>query len=279
MRRLSLTGKLLLSFILLMIVGPFIPLGISSVAFRWGWPDLLPSIWWWEKRDQVYTPLAWDYILDPVSRIIPAMGNTLLIAGAVTLISLALAIPAARVLGRQAFKGKSVMELFFASPLIVPEIATGIGIYLIFTQTGLQGTLIAIILSHLVPVLPYLIRVLTGIYSEMDESLLDQATLLGAGPLQRFIHVEFPLILPGVMAAALFAILISTNIFLLTFYMGQGQVETLATILFSKLSGGGSLDPVSAGLTLIVALPGILFLMFTHRLIREEVFAGGTSRG
>jgi len=239
---------------------------------------MLPSIWWWEKRDQVYTPLAWDYIFDPVSRIVPAIGNTFLIAAAVTIISLLLAIPAARVLGRQAFRGKSVVELFFASPLIVPEIATGIGIYLIFTQVGLQGTMIAIILSHLVPVLPYLIRVLTGIYSEMDESLLDQATLLGAGPEQRFVYVEFPLILPGVMAAALFAVLISTNIFLLTFYMGQGQVETLATILFSKLSGGGSLDPVSAGLTLIVALPGILFLLMTFRLIREEVFAGSAAR-
>ncbi len=278
MRLLSLRAKLLLLFFLGAIAGPFIPLLMASVSFRWGWPDLVPSIWWWEKRDVVATPLAWDYILSPVSRIVPALGNTLLIAAAVTIISLLLAIPAARVIARENFRGKSLIELAFASPLIVPEIAVGIGMYLVFVSLGMQGNLMAIILSHLIPVLPYLIRVLVGIYTELDQSMLDQAELLGASPIQRFFNIELPLILPGVMAGALFAVLISTNVFLLTFYMGQGQVETLATILFSKLSGGGSLDPVSAGLTIIVSLPGLLFLILTSKTIREDVFAGGINR-
>jgi putative spermidine/putrescine transport system permease protein len=278
MRKLVHWQKIIVLFVLTAIVGPFVPLFIASFSFRWGWPDLLPSIWWWEKRDNSRIPLAWDYIFDPVSRIVPAMGNTVFIAVVVSLLALLLAVPASRVLARQKFKGKAAIELYFAAPLIVPEIAVGIGMYLIFLQIGFVGNMGAIILAHLVPVLPYMIRVLTNIYMELDQGMLDQAALLGASRTQSFFHIELPLILPGILAAALFSVLISTNIFLLTFYMGQGQVDTLATLLFSKLSGGGSLDPVSAGLTLAVTLPGFLFLGLTHKLLKEEIFAGGIGK-
>ncbi|GLQ06648.1 ABC transporter permease [Sneathiella chinensis] len=267
--------RILLLFFLFVIAGPFLPVAVASFAFRWGWPDLLPSIWWWERRDAAPFPLGWDYIFDPVSRVVPALGNTLLIAGLVTLIALALSIPAARTLARHRFRGRSGIELFLTFPLIVPEIAVGIGMLFIFISLGLYGSLWAVVLAHLVPVLPYMIRVLIPVYRELDAGLLEQAALLGAGRRQTFFHVELPLIAPGALAAALFSVVISTNIFLLTFYMGRGQIDTLATLLFSKVSGGGALDPVAAGLTLIICIPGFLFLALSHRIIRENVFSDG----
>ncbi len=278
MMRLSAWQRIALLFLLFAIIGPFIPLIIASVAFRWGWPDLMPSIWWWEKRDIVNTPLAWDYILDPVSRVGPALQNTITIAVLVTGLALVISMPAAKVIAKRRFKGKALVELFLMTPLIVPEIAVGIGMLLIFLQFGLQGNLTAIVLAHLIPVLPYMIRTLTVIYGELDGGMLDQASLLGASRFQVFRHVELPLIMPGILAASLFSVLISTNIFLLTFYMGLGQVETLATLLFSKLIGGGALDPVSAALTLIITLPGLFFLGLTQRVLDERVFAGGIDK-
>ncbi|MEH6403392.1 MAG: ABC transporter permease subunit [Sneathiella sp.] len=278
MRSLSKLQRVAIFFLLAGIIGPLAPLTVASLAFRWGWPDLLPSIWWWEKREALQTPLAWDYIFDPVSRVGPALQNTILIAVSVTLLALLISLPAAKVLATQKFKGKSLFELFLAAPLIVPEMAVSLGMLLVFLQFGLQGNLGAIILAHLVPVIPYMVRVLTVIYGELDKGMLEQAALLGASRFQIFRHVELPLILPGVLAAALFSILISTNIFLLTFYVGQGQIDTLATLLFSKIRGGGALDPVSAGLTLVIILPGLLFLAFTHRTLKEEVFSGGINK-
>ncbi|MCG8490023.1 MAG: ABC transporter permease subunit [Sneathiellales bacterium] len=277
--RLTALQKVLLSFLLLAFIGPFLPLALASVSFRWGWPDLLPSIWWWEKREAARLPLAWDYVLDPVSRLLPALQNTVLIAALVTVIALVLSIPAARILARQKFRGKNAAELYFALPLIVPEIATGIGMFLIFLQFGVQGSLFTVVLAHLVPILPYMIRMLTSVYQELDGGMLDQADLLGASKMQRFRYVELPLILPGILAASLFSVLISTNVFLLTFYMGQGQVETLATLLFAKVSSGGALDPVAAAFTLIITLPGIFFLGLTARSLKDDVFAGGLDKG
>ncbi|MFT6557336.1 ABC transporter permease [Sneathiella sp.] len=270
--------KIALAFFIGAIVGPFVPLAVASVSFRWGWPDLLPSIWWWEKRESVRLPLAWDYVFDPVSRLLPALQNTVLIAVLVTVVALLFSIPAARVLARHRFAGKPGVELLLSTPLIVPEIAFGIGMLLIFLQFGLQGNLFAVAAAHLIPVLPYMIRVLTSVYTELDKGMLEQAELLGASRIQVFWFIEMPLMLPGILAAALFSVLISTNIFLLTFYIGQGQVDTLATLLFTKISGGGALDPVAAAFTLIITVPGLLFLAFSQRVLKEEVFASGISR-
>jgi putative spermidine/putrescine transport system permease protein len=68
--------------------------------------------------------------------------------------------------------------------------------------------------------------------------------------------------------------LISSNIFLLTFFIGRGRIETLPTLLFSEVSGG-RLDPEAAGIALIVTIPGIVLLIMTERFIKEEVFAKG----
>ena len=59
---------------------------------------------------------------------------------------------------------------------------------------------------------------------------------------------------------ALFAFLVSTNVFLLTFFLGQGEILTLPTLLFSEISGG-ALDATAAGIALIVTLPGLVLLI------------------
>jgi putative spermidine/putrescine transport system permease protein len=77
------------------------------------------------------------------------------------------------------------------------------------------------------------------------------------------------------LGGCLFAFLISSNVFLLTFFISRGGIETLPTLLFSRLSGGGSLDAISAGIALVVSLPGLALLVITERFIKDEVFAVG----
>ncbi len=273
--RLSPFGRFYLTFITVAILGPFIPLVIASFAFRWNWPNLLPTSWWWDARATARLPLAWDYIFSPVSRVLEATVNTVLIALVVTLICTLVSLPAARVLARENFRGKSLVEFFLLTPLIVPEIAVGLGILITFIQLGLAGSYLGIVIVHLIPTIPYMVRILTSVFQGLSRDYEEQARLLGAGPLKTLWHVTLPMILPGVIAGGLFAFLISSNIFLLTFFIGRGRIETLPTLLFSKVSGGGALDPVAAGIALIVSLPGIFLLLVTERFIKEEVFAKG----
>lgn len=256
------------------ILGPFLPLIIQSFAFRWAWPDLLPSTWWWEQRERSMAPLAWDYVFSPYSRVWEATVNTVFIGGVVTIICLAICLPAARVLARQRFRGKSGFEFFLSLPLIVPEAAIGIALLMIFIGLGLAGSYSGIIIAHLIPTIPYMVRMLTAVYQGLGTEFEEQAMILGASRRQVLFRITLPMLLPGVVAGALFTFLVSTNIFLLTFFLGQGRIVTLPTLLFSKISGG-TIDASAAGLTLIVTLPGILMLLLTERFIREEAFGKG----
>ena len=98
--------------------------------------------------------------------------------------------------------------------------------------------------------------------------------ILGASPMQVLRLVTLPRLLPGVVAGALFTFRVSTNIFLLTFFLGQGKVVTLPTLLFSKISSG-TLDASAAGIALVVTVPGIILLIISERFIKEEAFGKG----
>lgn len=256
------------------IIGPFLPLIIQSLAFRWAWPDLLPGTWWMEQRAKSPLPLAWDYVLSPYSRVWEATLNTVLIGSIVTVICLAICLPAARVLARQSFRGKSGFEFFLSLPLIVPEAAIGIALLMIFIRLGIAGSYTGIIIAHLIPTIPYMIRMLTAVYQGLGKDFEEQAMILGAGRWQVLRLVTLPMLLPGVVAGALFTFLVSTNIFLLTFFLGQGKIITLPTLLFSKISGG-TLDASAAGITLVVTLPGVILLIISERFIKEEAFGKG----
>ena len=191
-----------------------------------------------------------------------------------TVICLAICLPAARVLARENFRGKPAFEFFLSMPLIVPEAAIGIALLMIFIRTGLAGTYTGIIIVHLIPTIPYMIRMLTAVYQGLGRDFEEQAMILGANRWQVAWLVTFPMLLPGIVSGARFTFLVSTNIFLLTFFLGQGKIVTLPTLLFSKISGG-TLDASAAGIALLVTLPGIVLLLLTERFIKEEALAQG----
>lgn len=272
--RLSPFQKFYLIIVAGFVLGPFIPLIIQSLAFRWALPDMLPGTWWLEQRGKSMMPLAWDYVLSPYSRIWEATLNTVGIGLAVTVICLAISLPAARVLARERFRGKSAFEFFLSMPLIVPEAAIGIALLMMFIRLDLAGSYFGIIIAHLIPTIPYMVRMLTAVYQGLGRDFEEQAIILGASRWQVLRLVTLPMLLPGVVAGALFTFLVSTNIFLLTFFLGQGKIITLPTLLFSKIAGG-TLDASAAGITLIVTLPGIILLIISERFIKEEAFGKG----
>jgi putative spermidine/putrescine transport system permease protein len=270
-KHLTLLQRFYLLALSLVVLGPFLPLLVASFAFRWTWPDLWPSSWWWQARKNLPLPTSWDYVFSETSRLAEATFNTTVIALCVTLLCLLISLPAAHVLAYERFWGKGVLEFFLLTPLIVPEIAVGLGLLVLFIQAGLAGSLLGIIAVHLVPTLPYMLRVLTATFQRFSREYEEQALVQGASALQAFWYVTLPLVLPGVLAACLFTFLISSNTFLLTFFVGRGEVETLPTLLFASVRSGGLLDSVSAGITLIAALPGLVVLVVLERFIKGEV--------
>ncbi len=258
---------------------PFAALIVASLAFRWNWPDLLPSVWWWQARATARMPIGWDYLVAPASRALPALATSAGLATAVTLIGLAVAWPAARVLAHERFRGRGAVELLLLAPLLVPELALALGLAVTAVHLGVAGSPWGVLAAHVVPTLPYLVRTLSAVEQGFDRDLADAARVHGAGSWAVFWHLRLPLLAPGVAAAALFAFLVSTHLVVLTVLVGQGRVETTAVQLFARLGGGAALDPISAALALLLTVPGVLLLALLDGLLRRRVdLRGATPR-
>jgi putative spermidine/putrescine transport system permease protein len=117
--------------------------------------------------------------------------------------------------------------------------------------------------------------VMAAVFSRFDPALEAQARTLGATPWQAFRAVTLPVILPGLMTAALFAFLVSWSQYLLTLAIGGGRVQTLPLLLFSFASAGR--NDITGAIALLYILPGLLILILTARQVtgRGAALAGG----
>lgn len=277
--RLSPIGKVFVFGMALVFLVPFVPLLVASFSFRWHWPDLMPAQWLWDVRGTTPFPVGWDYLFSRISGLGPAFGNTVIIGAAAAVLSVLAGLPAARVLARYRFPGKAAVEFFLLLPVIVPQIAVGMGMLLLFMRVGIARTYTGVVLAHLVPTIPYTVRILTSVFQNLDPAYEEQARTLGAGRWNTFFRVTLPMVLPGVVTALLFSFLISANVFLLTFLISGGRLQTLPTMLFAHIESGAPLDATTAGLVLVVSVPGLLFLIVSDWITGDESTLGHVSPG
>ena len=191
------------------------------------------------------------------------MWLTIWISLVATVLSVLVGVPAGRALGLYKFRGKELVELFILAPTIVPGIAVVLGIHSIFISIGLNNTVPGVILVHLIPTLPYMILVMSGIFSNYDPAFEDQARSLGASPIKTFWYITLPAILPGIIVGGLFAFLVSWSQYILTLLVGGGRVVTLPLLLFNFASSGR--NDITGAIGMIYILPGILILVLTAR--------------
>lgn len=251
----ALTGALLL---------PFVPLVVWSVSRRWYFPALLPTEW---------SGRAWAYLAQPRVGVLEALGTSLLVGAGVTLLSLAVGIPAGRALGLHRFRGKTFVEFLILAPTIVPPIAVAMGIHVAFIRYGLADTLPGVMLVHLIPVTPYITLIMSSVFANYNVEFEEQARTLGASRPQVLRHVMLPLIWPGLVVGALFAFLISWSQYLLTLLIGGSQVVTLPVLLFTFANSGD--NAITAALSLLFIAPALLILLLTARYLTGRTTALG----
>lgn len=247
----------------LLLIAPIGGLVLYALSERWFYPALFPERW-------SLAPLLRQLGSPQVQG---ALAQSLLIAGLASALSLLVAYPAARVLGGERFRGRGAILLLLSLPGIVPPAAIGLGLNIIFLRLGLAGSLPGVVLVHLIPVLPYTILTLAGVFARYDAGYEQQAAVLGATPGQVFRRVSLPLLLPGLLVAGLFGFLISWSQYLLTLLVGGGRVITLPLLLFSATAGGN--PATSAALALIFVAPPILVIAAIGRYLTAEAAPAG----
>ena len=236
------------------LVLPLVPLAIWSFARGWTFPNLLPQNW---------TLQPWAFALSPQSGVLHSLWLTTGIALAATALSVLLGVPAGRALGQYKFRGKTLIELIILAPIIMPGIAVAMGLQSVFIGLHLNNTVTGVVLVHLIPTLPYMVLVMSGIFAAYDPLVEDQARSLGASPGQVFRHITLPAILPGIIVGAMFTFLVSWSQYILTLVIGGGRVQTLPLLLFQFATSGR--NDITGAIGMIYTLPGVLILILTAR--------------
>lgn len=249
------TLRYILYFIL---IAPLLLFAAYAFSTRWFFPQPFPVEW---------TTTTFQRAIND-SRTLSSMAQGIWIALIVSGLSLMLALPAARVLGLRKFRGRQLAWLLLLLPTIVPPLAIGMGLNILFLRIGLAGTIAGVVLAHLVPTLPYTIFTLSSAFARFDENYEFQALALGASPWQIFLKVTLRMMLPSLVVATLFAFLISWSQYLLTLLIGGGQIITLPILLFSAASGGN--PSTIATLSLLFVAPPVLVIAFTARSLSQH---------
>jgi len=207
---------------------------VSSVATRWlgTWlPDAVTTAWY---RD------AWAEF---------QLGSVLTVTAEVVLsvvgLSVAIGVPAAYALARRDFLGKRVLLFVFLLPLMVPPITYGIPLATVMYKLGLAGTLAGVILANLIPSLPFVILVMTPFIEQIDPNLELAARVFGASTRRIFRHVLVPLLVPGILAAALLVLVRTIAMFELTFLTAGPDSQTLVVALYYAVFAAGVRAPQS----------------------------------
>lgn len=188
-----------------------------------------------------------------------AARNSFIVAPAATVIATVLGTMAALGLNQATFRGKGLLMAILISPMIVPLVVVGVGIYLFFAPYGLTSSYTGLILAHAALGAPFVVTTVTAALQGFDQNLVRASNSLGASPLYGFFTISLPLLAPGVIAGALFAFATSFDEVVVTLFLAGPEQVTLPRQMFTGIRE--NISPVIAAVaTVLIVLSTALLL-------------------
>jgi putative spermidine/putrescine transport system permease protein len=215
-------------FFMLILAGVVGAVVVDSFGTRWfsGW---LPAGW----TTRWYGTTWREFDLGGVLVV------TLEVALAVVVISLLIGVPAAYALARRTFPGKRVLMVVFLLPILIPPITYGVPLATVLYKFHLAGSLTGVILANLVPAVPFVILVMTPFIEQIDPKIESAARMCGARTRVIFTRILGPLLIPGMLAAAILILVRTVGMFELTFLTAGPDSQTLVVALYYSVSSAG----------------------------------------
>ena len=197
--------------------------------------------------------------------------NSVIIALGSTLIGLFLGLPASFAIARKQMKKMSIIILIVR---FFPGIAFLMPWYIIFTKIGIVDTHLALILSHLLINLPFIVWVMIPYFETIPKELDEAARVEGCSTYRLFLSVILPLARPGVITTALLSVIFSWNNFVFSLVLAGGKTATLPLALFSFITyvsiDWGALMAASV----VITLPILIISLITQKYIIQGLTAG-----
>jgi len=190
--------------------------------------------------------------------------NSLGAAGITVVLSIALGAPAGYALARYSFLGKDSYRLLVLLTRAFPLAILALPLTVSFIRLGLYDTVYGVGLIHTVLALPFAALVTQGIFLGVPRELEEAAWIFGCSRVQAFLKIVVPLAMPGIVATAVFAFVISWNeVFAASVLTVRNR--TLTAYLLTVLSESPMHYRFAGGLLLI--LPSVVFIFAVRRYL------------
>ena len=199
-----------------------------------------------------------------------ATKNSLIIAFFATIGSTILGTVAALGLSSRHMPYKAAFMALLISPMIVPLIISGTAIFFFMAKVGLAATHTGIILSHVILGTPFVVITVTATLSGFDHSVTRAAASLGSNPVNTFMKITLPLIMPGVISGALFAFVTSFDEVVVVLFLAGLENTTIPIQMWVGLRE--QLSPT------IMAVATCLIVMSTLILVTAELLRRRSER-
>jgi putative spermidine/putrescine transport system permease protein len=221
--------------------------------------------------------LRWFRAILGYPEFIRAFRDSLWLAALSSTIAILLAVPAALAIARYRFPGREVLTALFMSPLMVPHVVLGIAFLRFFTQIGISGTFFGLVLSHVIVILPFALRLVLAASYGIDQRIEHAAVSLGASHATVFRRITLPLILPGVVSGWLLAAINSFDEVTMTVFIASPSTVTLPVRMFLYIQD--NIDPLIAAVSAcLIALTAILLIALDRLFGLDRLFVG-TGKG
>jgi spermidine/putrescine transport system permease protein len=168
-----------------------------------------------------------------------AVLNSLIVAFFATIISTTIATIGALVLARSGnFRGKTMSLGLITLPLMVPEIVTAVAMLIFFAAIGMNWGLGNVIIAHVTFCIPFAFMPIRARLEGMDTSMEQASRDLYASEWETFRFITVPQLMPGIIAGAMLAFVISMDDFIITLMVSGAGSTTLPVYIYSMIRRG-----------------------------------------
>lgn len=201
--------------------------------------------------------------------------NSLLIALITTLIAITISAMAAYGIVRFFPKFGNVMSKLLITTYMFPPILLAIPYSLVMAKIGLTNTRIGLVIVYLSFSVPYAVWMLVGFFKTVPIGIEEAARIDGADKLQTFVRIVLPLVMPGIVATAIYTFINAWNEFLYSLILINSTDRMTVSVALRSLQGAEILSwgDMMAASTLVV-VPSIIFFMFIQRKIAAGMTEG-----
>lgn len=203
--------------------------------------------------------------------VVSALLRSLAVAAISSALAMLVGSAAGYAIARHVFRGRDSYRVTIVSTRAFPVVVLSIPLAVFFLQLGIYDTIWAVAFMHTALALPFVVLITSGVFASVPADLEAAAQVFGCSRIRAFIRVVVPLVIPGLAAAAIFAVLTSYNEVFAASVLTL-QHPTLPALVLNALDI--SPQPFKYAAAFLLMAPTFLFIL----LVRRYIFSLGSAQ-